>query len=312
MMFLACNQVIATSHPQTIVMGRQFFDPSVVKHPPHRVPASFIYAEQDGHKIKFQQNLFGEMIKVIGNHSIMNSANDIEKISFNLEPWVTTLLNSKTHTIIDLTENGLVPMSDIILEENYKKRMNYTSSQIVSKRPHLTMPKIEIMRVLERYSSTGEALYDIAPVLITRQGDRIILRMKPAASISDNELKRNENSEVFTQKALAIKEQKGNFYELEITANPIARLNPSATSDKYICVDLKYMDEKNMAVYTNSRTGMQYIYDRQNRIAFSHYIDELDGDWILDEYGIRTWVESLPAKNISMASLASSYHIIGL
>ena len=242
----------------------------------------------------------------------MNSANDIEKISFNLEPWVTTLLNSKTHTIIDLTENGLVPMSDIVLEENYKKRMNYTSSQIVSKRPHLTMPKIEIMRVLERYSSTGEALYDIAPVLITRQGDRIILRMKPAASISDIELKRNENSEVFTQKALAIKEQKGNFYELEITANPIARLNPSATSDKYICVDLKYMDEKNMAVYTNNRTGMQYIYDRQNRIAFSHYIDELDGDWILDEYGIRTWVESLPTKNISMASLASSYHIIGL
>lgn len=242
----------------------------------------------------------------------MNSANDIKKNSFNLEPWVTTLSNSKTHTIIDLTENGLVPMSDIVLEENYKKRMNYTSSQIVSKRPHLTMPKIEIMRVLERYSSTGEALYDIAPVLITRQGDRIILRMKPAASISDNELKRNENSEVFTQKALAIKEQKGNFYELEITANPIARLNPSATSDKYICVDLKYMDEKNMAVYTNNRTGMQYIYDRQNRIAFSHYIDELDGDWILDEYGIRTWVESLPTKNISMASLASSYHIIGL
>lgn len=43
MMFLACNQVIATSPPQTIVMGEQFFDPSVVKHPPHRVPASFIY-----------------------------------------------------------------------------------------------------------------------------------------------------------------------------------------------------------------------------------------------------------------------------
>lgn len=42
MMFLACNQVIATSPPpQTIVMGEQFFDPSVVKHPPHRVPASF-------------------------------------------------------------------------------------------------------------------------------------------------------------------------------------------------------------------------------------------------------------------------------
>lgn len=75
MMFLACNQVKATSHPQTIVMGGQFLDPSVVKHPPHRVPVSFIYAEQDGHKIKFQQNLFGEMIKVIGNHSILYTTN---------------------------------------------------------------------------------------------------------------------------------------------------------------------------------------------------------------------------------------------
>lgn len=67
-----------------------------------------------------------------------------------------------------------------------------------------------------------------------------------------------------------------------------------------------------MAVFTNNRTGMQYIYDRKNHIAFAHYIDELDGDWILDEYGIRTWVESLPIKSISMASLANSYHIIGL
>ena len=71
MMFLACNQVIATSHSQTNVMAGHIFDPSAEKHPPHRVPASFIYAEQDGHKIKFQQKLFGEMIKVIGNHSIL-------------------------------------------------------------------------------------------------------------------------------------------------------------------------------------------------------------------------------------------------
>ena len=44
----------------------------------------------------------------------------------------------------------------------------------------------------------------------------------------------------------------------------------------------------------------------------SHYTDDLDGDWILDDYGIRSWVESLPTKSISMATLANSYRIIGL
>lgn len=242
----------------------------------------------------------------------MNNADKIETIAFNLEPWVATLSDSKTHTIIDLTENGLLPMSNIVLEENYKKRMDYTSAQLLSKRPHLTMPKIEITRVLDHYSSTGEALYDIVPILITRQGDRIILREEQASLVSEEELRKNEYSEVFTKKALAIKEQKSHFYELEITANPVTRLNTAATSNKYICIDLRNMDEQNMAVFTNNRTGMQYIYDRKNHIAFAHYIDELDSDWILDEYGIRTWVESLPIKSISMASLANSYHIIGL
>lgn len=67
-----------------------------------------------------------------------------------------------------------------------------------------------------------------------------------------------------------------------------------------------------MYVYTNERTNIQYIYDVKNKVAFSHYIDALDEDWLLDEYGIRTWVEELPVKKISMASLANSYHIIGL
>lgn len=47
------------------------------------------------------------------------------------------------------------------------------------------------------------------------------------------------------------------------------------------------------------------------RTALSYYTDDIDEDWILDDYGIRGWVESLPVRSISMASLAS-YKIIGL
>lgn len=169
-------------------------------------------------------------------------------------------------------------------------------------------PFIEITRVFERYGSNGEALYDIAAVLNTRQGDQIVLR-KASSSPTDAELRSNESSTVFTQKANSIKQEKQAFFDLEIGANSVKRLNPQMGNP--LCIDLRQVDESSMAVYTNPRTGVQYIYDKAKRIAFSHIIDDIDEDWILDEYGIRDWVESLPKKSISMATLAS-YTIIGL
>ena len=54
-----------------------------------------------------------------------------------------------------------------------------------------------------------------------------------------------------------------------------------------------------------------YIYAPKTHIAFSCYTDE-DDDEVLDVYGIREWVENLPEKKTSIASLASHYYIIGL
>lgn len=54
------------------------------------------------------------------------------------------------------------------------------------------------------------------------------------------------------------------------------------------------------------------LYDPVNKIAFSHLIDRGYDDWILDDYVIRDWVESLPERRVSITSLANSYKIIGL
>lgn len=220
------------------------------------------------------------------------------------------LSDSKKHTIIDITDNGLYPLSAFVIEENFKKRLDATTSNLLEKYPSFVEPHIEIMRVFERYSSSNEALYDVVAVLFTRQGDRIVLRSGNASTASDAELRQNENATVFSQKALNIKTQKQNFYELRISSNSVTRLNPKIGNP--LCIDLPKVNEANMYTYTNPRTGIQYIYDTENKIAFSHYTDDLDGDWILDDYGIRSWVESLPTKSISMATLANSYRIIGL
>lgn len=238
----------------------------------------------------------------------MNSANELTNISFNLEPWVQSLSNQNNHTIVDLTENGAFPLSAFVLEENFKRRFDDTTLGILPSYPTFVTPFIEITRVFERYGSNGEALYDIAAVLNTRQGDQIVLR-KSSTAPTDSELRSNESSTVFAQKANAIKQEKQVFFDLEIGANSVKRLNPQMGNP--LCIDLRQVDESSMAVYTNPRTGVQYIYDKAKRIAFSHIIDDIDEDWILDEYGIRDWVESLPKKSISMATLAS-YTIIGL
>lgn len=87
------------------------------------------------------------------------------------------------------------------------------------------------MRVFERYGSSNEALYDVVPVLFTRQGDRIILRS--GNTVTDTELRRNENVTVFNQKAVEIKEQKQAFYGLRISSNSVTRLNQTLES---LCV----------------------------------------------------------------------------
>lgn len=56
---------------------------------------------------------------------------------------------------------------------------------------------------------------------------------------------------------------------------------------------------------------MIYIYDSSKRIAFSYLNDEEYGDYVLDYYGIRDRVDSLPKRKISMMIL-QNHMIIGL
>ena len=78
-----------------------------------------------------------------------------------------------------------------------------------------------------------------------------------------------------------------------------------------LCIDLAGFNEKNFYRFYNIKTSMEYIYDPSTRLCFSYFVDDGD-DGVLDVYGIRDWAESLPARNISIASLANSYQIIGL
>lgn len=228
----------------------------------------------------------------------------------NLTSWQQSLSDENLHTIIDITDGGLCPIYGFVLEENLKRRFKDTSDGYLEGRTKLITPTIEIVRVFVRNSSAGEALYEVAAVLNTRQGDKIVLGDGKASTATDAELRINENNAVFIDKANKIAAQKKNYFGLKITTNTITRINPYVRST--LTINMGEVVEGNFYRFMNPMTNIEYIYDTVNKIAFSHLIDRGFDDWILDDYVIRDWVESIPEKRISITSLANSYKIIGL
>ena len=88
----------------------------------------------------------------------------------------------------------------------------------------------------------------------------------------------------------------------------VAVLMIASLSTYVSAISLDEIDESRMCKFFNEENNMWYIYDPVALTAYSFYLD----DFVLDMYGMREWVESLPTKSISMVNLYMRYTIIGL
>lgn len=235
----------------------------------------------------------------------------VSNINIDLTPWRYSLKDMANNTMIDIADNSLYPLSAFVLEQNFKQRLDDTFNEILPANKELVPPRIEIVRVLARATPSNEALYDVAAVLVTRQTDRIILSDAMASSATDEELRKNENNEVFIQKVEKIATEKSKFFssDIEISYNKDTKLNPTLKSP--LSIELTGFNERNFYRFYYEKTNIEYIYDPATHLCLSYYINKGD-DRILDIYGIRNWIESLPEKKISITTLANSYKIIGL
>ena len=235
----------------------------------------------------------------------------VSNINIDLTPWRYSLKDMANNTMIDIADNSLYPLSAFVLEQNFKQRLDDTFNEILPANKELVPPRIEIVRVLARTTPSNEALYDVAAVLVTRQTDRIILSDAMTSSATDEELRKNENNEVFIQKVEKIATEKSKFFssDIEISYNKETKLNPTLKSP--LSIELTGFNERNFYRFYYEKTNIEYIYDPATHLCLSYYINKGD-DRILDIYGIRNWIESLPEKKISITTLANSYKIIGL
>lgn len=238
------------------------------------------------------------------------------KVLPDLSAWLNSLNDKSTNTLIDITsglkeeECGLYPMSDFVLEKNFRYRMDDTTLGLLESLTDVVDPRFEIVKVLARISSTGEKLYEVAAVLNTRQGDKIVLSDGTYKNAPDSELRANNSNQTMMNRVQEIFAQKKTVFQgLEFSTNYSTTYNPDVR--KPLCIRLDGFDENKMAFYADPKSNMRYIYDSSKKIAFAYNEDEEYGDYVLDYYGIRDWVESLPKRSTSMMIL-QNYTIIGL
>lgn len=113
--------------------------------------------------------------------------------------------------MIDITDEGLMPLSAFVLEENFQNRFDDTACDYLESLTDFTEPHIEVLRVYAR-SAEGQRLYEIAPVLVTRQGDYIVLSDGKYKQMSNVQLKQNSDNDYYRSRLSSIAAQKKEYF----------------------------------------------------------------------------------------------------
>lgn len=272
--------------------------------------ANFGYGYKDGNSLDTKSEISNvyNQIKISGGATEFQVSTKVDKVADNtldLSPWFRSLVDENTHVIIDIAEEGLVGLDKFVLEENFKRRIRDTYMEYLDVNA-FDEPFIEIVKVYVRTNASNEKLYDVAAVLNTRQGDKIVLSDGLAGNATDAELRSNNNNDTFMAKANEIARQKAKYYQCEVRTNPQKIVTPYLRTP--LAIELKKFDESSVYKYKNPKTNIWYIYDTKSRIAYSYY-DEEYIPWV---YGMLDWFTAVPEKSIPMSTLYQLFTIIGL
>lgn len=264
---------------------------------------------------------------------------DIQKNFVDLTPWFRSLKDEHTHTLIDISDQGLVGIEHMLIETNLKNRLIRTIRNEFPDRQPLKEPFIRIQigsrRLVEReswkdmpgaYTPRESTRFTSIGVLYTRYGDLVILVDKsflsrnplavdlkgidPASQIAHIK----EMEKIFKEEAEKLGREYGKIFDCEIQVQkglipPIFPIEPTSIPSPFVKTFFDFSSTR-IYKYKNPRTNICYIYDESTKSAFSYYDDGEDS--ILDDYGLATWAERLPSKKISIRKLAEQYIVIGL
>ena len=213
----------------------------------------------------------------IGAIATFTNPEKVNSINTNLTSWLNSLNNKNTHSVVDISDQGLIPLTDLILEKNLKEQLKkfYSTVNSMPTINEFQEPCIYIDPKISFISFRGVYLY-------TRFGNLIKLHQSP----------KNEAEKI------ALIDKYSSIYKIKVASGWLKGFTTFPMSNG--------TDERKMRKYVYNNTT--YLLSSANERKFAYSIHD---DYILDTYGIREWVATMPTVNINPEKLLD-YTIIAL
>ncbi|MBB6273858.1 hypothetical protein HDF26_004331 [Pedobacter cryoconitis] len=221
----------------------------------------------------------------------------IEDININLGEWVSSLNDRSKYNLIGINEGGLNPISDFVLEENFKKSIQQylKNPETILNRKELVKPVIWI-RPTYPPGDRGGVNTVFSMFLFTRFGE--FINITPTDMLQPRKDFPAELHKAYVARKKPFFDVTylagGDYFVPETSSVPV--------------VSLAGIDENTMRKFYHDKTKTTYLlYSGGGK----KYALSIHDDYVLDTYGMRNWVNSMPAISISFAELLN-YTIVGL
>jgi hypothetical protein len=255
-------------------------------------------------------------VKTLGGIGAVVNFSNPEKVSsvnVNLTSWLSSLNNKNNHSIIEFSDDGLLPITEFVEEDNLKYQLEtyrpierfyepvlvYGYLEVLNRdllciqtrfgdiirlynEKHTS--KTNIQNLIAKYSSA----YKLKTVDVSWYLNGPLMDLMPIYVESEDEL--DDNSyEVYMSYVF-------NFNVLDTSFSPMSNdgmyCNKTIgdTMKKYVC---------------NNKT---YLISQKQGVKFAYSIYD---DYILDTYGIREWVKNMPTTQLTDREL-DEYTIVAL
>ena len=235
----------------------------------------------------------------IGAIAAFTTPEKISSINVDLTSWLASLNNKNNHSIIEFSDNGLLPITELIREENLKER-------IVRAIRGNNNPVANFREPVLVYAHDEENDYELI-FLVTRYEDAVILHYDKYQDANYTASTINKYTSKYKIKTVDRSEWLS--YDSPVPGDPYLTLTAyyaGYVPEFYPDQDpTDLVGDKMKKFVHNNRT---YLISQNPAVKFAYSIND---DYILDTYGIREWVKNMPAIQLSEQHL-DDYIIVAL
>lgn len=219
---------------------------------------------------------------------------EVSNSSIDLSGWISSLSDSRLNVISEFNQNGLIPISDFILEDNLKKLFNSFSEGNAPRRKTIEEPYIRVTQVNNDINTKSLT----TPVIVTRYGEWIPLFF--IFGVYDD-------SRIVEY--WKIIDQIHDIFQIKIVNQ--SAVPPIKTMSNYQGPYIYQLDYEHILSHKNLYTkivhnGMLYFIDEVDKVGFSI----LNNTTMIAEYGLTDYISKLKMSSLKYEDLIDQNYVI--